>query len=130
MPYGFRLFALRLGFAGAGLAGLAAPALAQDATGTWLRDSGLSQVKIAPCGDALCGTVSWVKEAIHKDNIGLKVFFDMKPAAPGTWNGKAFNPEDGKTYTGKMLLEGTTLTTSGCVFGGMICRSVLWTRVK
>jgi uncharacterized protein (DUF2147 family) len=126
----FRTFALRLSLAGAALAALVVPSFAQDATGTWLRDSGLSQVKIAPCGDALCGTVSWVKDPIHSDQIGRKVFFDMKPAASGTWNGKAFNPEDEKTYTGKMILAGNSLTTSGCVLGGLICRSVVWSRVK
>ena len=40
------------------------------------------------------------------------------------------NPDDGQTYTGKMLLEGANLTTSGCVFGGLICKSVHWTRLK
>ena len=39
-----------------------------------------------------------------------------------------FNPEDGKTYTGKMSLSGGTLTTQGCAMGGMICKSSTWTR--
>lgn len=91
----------------------ATPAFAGEAIGTWLRESGASHVKIAPCGGgALCGTFTWIK--------------------PGTdaWKGSAFNPEDGQTYAGKMSLSGSTLTTAGCALGGMICKSTSWTRVN
>jgi uncharacterized protein (DUF2147 family) len=110
----------------------AAPASGAEpsATGLWLRDNGNSHVRISPCGDALCGYVAWVQDPVHAGDIGLKVFYDMKPAGAGQWQGMAFNPEDGKTYTGKMLLEGANLKTSGCVFGGLICKSVNWTRLK
>jgi uncharacterized protein (DUF2147 family) len=112
------------------LAFWATPAGAQQATGLWLRENGASHVRIAPCGDALCGFVAWVKDPERASEIGLKVFYDMKPAGDGTWEGQAFNPEDQKTYTGKMVLEGDGLKTSGCVFGGLICKSVNWTRLK
>ena len=52
----------------------------------------------------------------------------MKPAGEGKWVGSAFNPEDGKNYSGKMTLAGDKLNTSGCVLGGLICKSVDWTR--
>ena len=109
---------------------ISSQALAQQATGLWLRENGASHVRIAPCGDALCGFVAWVKDPERASEIGLKVFFDMKPSGPGTWEGQAFNPEDEKTYTGKMVLEGGALKTSGCVLGGLICKSVNWTRLK
>ncbi len=109
---------------------ITSPALAQQATGLWLRENAASHVRIAPCGDALCGFVAWVKDPERAGEIGLKVFYDMKPVSTGTWEGQAFNPEDEKTYTGKMVLEGEALKTSGCVFGGLICRSVNWTRLK
>lgn len=50
----------------------------------------------------------------------------MKPTRENEWSGKAFNPDDGKTYSGKMRLDGDTLVTEGCVL--IICRSVTWTR--
>lgn len=120
----------------AALAGLlatlccAAPASAQDATGTWARDDGEAHVRFAPCGPALCGTVAWVKDTTQASEIGRKVFFDMKRDGPGAWKGQAFNPEDGKTYTGKMTLAGDVLTTSGCVLGGLFCKTVVWSRLK
>ena len=109
---------------------LTLPASAQQATGLWLRENGASHVRIAPCGDALCGFVAWVKDPDSASEVGMKVFFDMKPSSPGIWEGQAFNPEDQKTYTGKMVLDGNALKTSGCVFGGLICKSVNWTRLK
>jgi uncharacterized protein (DUF2147 family) len=108
----------------------AAPAVAEP-IGTWLRENGESRVRFAKCGDAICGTVSWLKDpATAKSKVGQRVFFDMKPNGANSWAGQAFNPEDGKTYSGKMSLSGTTLTTAGCVAGGWICRSVTWSRVN
>ncbi|RFB79695.1 DUF2147 domain-containing protein [Methylovirgula sp. 4M-Z18] len=104
-------------------------AYAEDINGVWLRDTGISKVRFAPCGAAVCGTISWLKEGADPNaKVGEKVFFDMKPDGPDSWAGSAFNPEDGKTYTGKMTLSGGTLTTKGCVLGGLICKSITWTR--
>lgn len=113
------------------LAAFTAPALAQDVTGTWARENGESRVRFAKCGEAICGTVVWLKNpAESKSKVGQRVFFDMKPNGANTWAGKAFNPEDGKTYSGKMNLSGNALTTAGCVAGGLICRSVSWSRAN
>ncbi len=108
-----------------------AGALAGDAKGDWLRENGASKVRIAPCGgDALCGSIIWLKDAGGPAKIGQQVFFAMKPHGDDDWTGSAFNPEDGKTYFGKMTLSGDHLTTAGCVFGGLICKSVSWTRTR
>ena len=121
-----------IAFAGLTLAAsaFAGPALAQDATGTWLRDSGASRVRIAPCGDALCGHITWLKDKDGPAKVGQRVFYGMKPNGAGSWKGSAFNPEDGKTYSGKMTVSGNSLTTSGCVLGGLICKTVNWSRAN
>jgi uncharacterized protein (DUF2147 family) len=111
------------------LAAGASPALA-DPTGTWLRDNGNSRVRIAPCGPNFCGTLTWVKDPSGPAKVGQRIFYDMAPAGANAWSGKAFNPEDGKTYSGKLTLSGSTMTTSGCVLGGLICRSVSWSKVN
>lgn len=105
-------------------------AQAADATGVWLRDNGHSRVRFAPCGDAICGTVVWLRDSSGNSKVGQRVFYNMKPTGANAWSGNAFNPDDGKTYNGKMTLSGNTLTTSGCVLGGLICRSVSWSRVN
>ena len=87
-------------------------------------------MRIAPCGAALCGTIVWLKSTSGPAKIGQRVFFDMKPAGANAWSGQAFNPEDGKNYSGKMTLAGNKLTTSGCALGGLVCRSVSWSRAN
>lgn len=122
-----RTFAL----AAAATLALVTHAGAAEINGTWLRDTGASQVKFAPCGGAICGNLVWLKPGVETTaKVGQRIFFDMKSSGPGSWTGSAFNPEDGKTYTGKMSLSGNTLTTSGCVMGGMICKSTTWTRAN
>jgi uncharacterized protein (DUF2147 family) len=103
-------------------------ALAGDVLGEWLRDDGTARVRFAPCGGAICGAISWLRDADAKGKVGQRVFFDMKPAGDNSWAGSAFNPEDGRTYTGKMSLAEGHLSTAGCVFGGLICKTVAWTR--
>ncbi len=110
--------------------GFSAPASAQDVAGTWLRDSGASRVRFAKCAEAMCGTIAWLKDTTGPAKLGQRIFYDMKPSGAGKWAGSAFNPEDGKTYSGTMTLSGDNLTTSGCVLGGLICRSVKWSRVN
>jgi len=119
---------LGLGFS---LALIGNPALADDVTGTWLRESGASKVKFAPCGGAICGTLVWIKEGTDTPaKVGQRLFFAMKSTGQNSWAGSYGNPDDGKTYAAKMSLSGGTLTTEGCAFGGVICRSSTWTRAN
>ncbi len=105
-------------------------AFAGDIVGEWARDDGKAKVHFAPCGGAVCGSITWLKDPTGPAKVGQKVFFDMKPNGENVWAGTAFNPDDGQNYTGKMTLSGNSLTTAGCVFGGLICKSVAWTKSK
>lgn len=127
----------------AGVIAIAAPteASAQAAVGTWQRSDGTSRVRIAPCGNALCGTTTWTNAprtdqhnpdpALRsRSTVGVRVFFDMRPNGENRWSGQAYNPEDGRTYSGNMSVSGSTLTTQGCVMGGLVCRSTTWSRMN
>lgn len=115
-------------FAALGLLASVAGAASQEVVGTWERDTGASRVRFTKCGEALCGSLSWLKDTNGPAKVGQRIFYDMKPNGANKWSGSAFNPEDGKTYSGTMTLSGSTLTTAGCVMGGLICRSVKWNR--
>jgi uncharacterized protein (DUF2147 family) len=123
-------------------AALAAPALAQaqDPTGTWLTASGDTRVRIARCGGAYCGTI--VSSTYRKDTnnadpakrdrdiVGVQIIWDLRPGSDG-FSGQLYNPQDGRTYAGKLKLTGPgSLNLSGCVLGGLFCRSQTWTRVN
>lgn len=105
-------------------------ALAGEVLGEWARDDGKAKVRFAPCGGAVCGAITWLRDADAKGRVGQRVFFDMKPSGDNAWAGSAFNPEDGQNYAGKMALAGDHLSTAGCVFGGLICKTVAWTRAR
>ncbi len=119
----------------------AMPVLAQDANGTWLTESGETRIRIAPCGGNYCGNVVWQKTPgkdvnnpdASKQNrpvVGITMFTGKK-SGDGEWTGQLYNFQDGKTYTGKLKLSNpNALTLSGCIMGGIICRSQTWTRVS
>ena len=122
---------LNLAIVAIGVSAFASAARAGDVAGVWLSDTGASKVRFAPCGGALCGHIAWLKDPDNSPaKMGERIFFDMKPDGDNAWSGSAFNPENGKTYSGKITLSGNTLTTKGCVLGGIICRSVVWTRAN
>ena len=108
----------RVALIAAALAAGSSAALAGDVNGEWMRTDGKAKVRFASCGEGVCGAISWLKDPKNDPaKIGQQVFFDMKPRGDNVWAGSAFNPEDGKTYSGKMTLAGDHLTTAGCVFG-------------
>lgn len=96
---------------------LVLPAFAQAATGAlpetgrWLTESGNLEVEIAPCGQALCGTVVKVianrsmskpdapmTPADNRSPLGMKILSDFVPSEDGEWRGHIFNRENGETY--------------------------------
>ena len=132
------------------LAGLTLPcaALAADPTGTWLTEGGKSRVKIVRCGNALCGTIVWLKEPNDPDTgrpktdfrnqdtskrgrgtIGIEIVLGMQPSGTtDKWTGEVYNPEDGKTYSGSLTMTGANeLSLAGCVLA-VLCKSQTWTR--
>ena len=111
------------------VSGVVPASAADELLGSWQRSDGTSRIRMAPCGGAVCGTVTYLKDPNSPGKVGQQVFFGMKPDGNGTWNGTAFNPEDGKTYTGAASVSGSSLTTKGCALGGLICKTVSWVRI-
>ena len=106
-------------------------AIAGDATGVWMREDGAAKIRFAACGGGtVCGFIAWKKDPKAPGKIGEQVFFDMRPNGPDSWGGTAYNPEDGRRYTGKVSVSGDHLVTAGCVLGGLICKSYGWARAR
>ncbi len=106
----------------AGLAGLmVSTAHAGDAIeGKWKRPNG-HIVRFAACGAAFCAT------AISGPHTGQSAG-QLAPAGGGKYKGSLTDLDSGKTYSGKGAVAGNTLTVSGCVLGGLICKSEDWSR--
>lgn len=107
------------------LAGLAFAASAQTSVppspqGRWITASGNLEVEIAPCGTALCGTVTKVlahhsmsregdemKPADDRPALGMQLLtgFTQQPGdGPALWEGQIYNRENGKTYRCRMSM--------------------------
>lgn len=108
----------------------ALPVARAGVEGVWMRTDGKGKVQFAACGNALCGTIVWLRDPNGPARVGEQVFFDMRPNGANRWAGSAHNPEDGRDYDGTMVLSGSRLTTQGCALGGMICKTVVWTRAR
>lgn len=52
----------------------------------------------------------------------------MKADGGGKYSGEITDPKNDKTYSGSATLAGNNLKMSGCVLGGLICRSQNWKR--
>lgn len=122
---------------GLGFGGMAA---ADPVDGTWKvtsEDTGnYLHVGVGECGSKVCGTI---KAAFKKDgsvsadyeHLGKKMIWDMTSDGKGYYgSGKIWAPDTDKTYSSKMTLTGKKLVVKGCVAGGLICRSLTWTRVN
>ena len=116
-------------FLAAGQAGAAAPI-----EGLWRSPGGNSIIGIAPCGDALCGTVKWASAKAIKDArkgtdqlVGSALLTGLQQKKPGEWQGKLFVPDPKLRVKAKIWLQGDEqLKVSGCAVG--ICKTQLWTR--
>ena len=133
-----------------GRVNIVTPAFAADPMGTWYTGDKDSQVRIANCGGALCGSIVWLKvpndpatgrPKTDKNNadaskqgrplIGVQIVLGMRPSGtPNQWSGSVYNASDGKTYTGSFTMTGdNTAELKGCVMS-VICKSQTWTRAK
>lgn len=111
---------LAVGLSAALALGATAFAHGNSILGTWTSDTGATKINFAPCGDAICGTISWLKDTRGKAKVSPRVFTGLNETAPGTYSGTAIDPEDGKQYTGSITVEGNSLSGGGWVLGGLI----------
>lgn len=121
----------------------AAPALAQpsasDAYGVWRNPKDNVRVEIRPCGTAACGTVIWAsakaqakaREAGTESLVGTQVLKNLElDERRGIWRGKVFVPELNRNFTGiAEPVDARRLRAKGCVIGGFLCKSQIWTKI-
>ncbi len=119
---------------------LAQPAFAADPIfGAWVNPRGSVTVDTGACKDRLCGWVSHADPQALADAadagiphlIGTALLQDYRHAGPGRWTGRVYVPDMGKTFYSTIEQKGPDqLKISGCILGGLICRSQLWQRVR
>lgn len=97
-------------------------AFAEDGIlGDWKTDSGAT-AGISACGGSFCIRLKsgkYIGKSIGK----------MSPGGGANYSGTITDPANDKTYSGTATLSGNNLKMSGCVFGGLICKSQNWKRL-
>lgn len=148
---GFAVLALLLA-AGA----MTTPAAAQSMVeGTWRSANG-SEIDIAPCTAGFCGTLTKPSVSAHdiskygsaeaamqgfldehnedaslrgRKLLGLELLQVQGTNNPWYYEGKVYNPSDGKTYSGAINMVGAdTMMLKGCALI-VFCKEEQWARV-
>lgn len=117
--------------------------------GVWVMTDGRVTVRVHGCGSTLCGDITALKEPISKIDgkpkvdrenpepalrkrplIGLAVMIGMKSGGAGTWTGEIYNPDDGKTYSASLTLDGrNNMNVKACVVG-VLCKTNKFIRLN
>jgi uncharacterized protein (DUF2147 family) len=101
-----------------------------DPSGVWNRGDGNAKVRIAPCGSNICATNVWIKDTSGGEAVGDKLVMTLKPKSADTLTGKAFDAKRALTYAIQLKVGGQKLVTRGCLVGGLVCKSVNWSRAR
>ena len=120
------------------LAAAPAPAPVPPAIlGTWRNPKNSVAVRTGACGERLCG---WIVRASDKAKadakrggvdplVGTALLRDYRPAGRDKWSGSVFIPDMGRTFESTVrMVDANTISVRGCLIGGFICKSQIWTR--
>jgi uncharacterized protein (DUF2147 family) len=119
---------------------------AQDSVlGDWFSPQGDAKVRIAPCGDSVCGKFIWFRDAIDSETgrpladdrnpdralrgrplLGLTFLSGFRPGRDGRWlRGRIYDPTSGHTWGSRLSpAPGGRLRLEGCL--GPICKGQIW----
>ncbi|MBX3493485.1 MAG: DUF2147 domain-containing protein [Parvibaculum sp.] len=66
--------------------------------GRWIAPEEDAVVEIAPCGDALCGTVVEILSNPGDAGTGTRILIGFESSGAGTWSGTAYSRAKDKSY--------------------------------
>jgi uncharacterized protein (DUF2147 family) len=128
-----------------------------DIVGVWFNEERDAKIELARCGAKYCGAIVWLKEPLYtagsdegspgtpkldRNNpdparrdapiIGLQIVRDFSYAGENVWNeGEVYDPDNGKTYRGKMtLVARERLELRGYIGISLFGRTTAWTRAE
>jgi uncharacterized protein (DUF2147 family) len=111
----------RIALVAGAVAIFAATAQAGGVNGTWLRPKSGKHVKSFSCRGGLGLKV------VHSGKV---IMCGAKAVGGNKYKGTLTSTEDGNQYSGTVTIAGNKLLLSGCVLGGLICKSETWKRIK
>ena len=137
------------------LAAFAYAAGPDDILGLWNTEKKDAKIEIYKCGTKYCGRIAWLKEPVYppgskegvpgtpildhnnpdpelrkKPLIGSPILIDFVFAGGNLWrDGKIYNSDNGKIYSGKMtLISADQLKVRGFIGIPLLGGTTTWTR--
>ena len=101
--------------------------------GRWKNPKGTVIVRVARCGEAYCGTVSWASVKNREKGVapGTKVLSDLRSQGNGLYKGRAFEPKRNMSGSATVRQVGpNVMIVKGCAVVGLFCKEQRWTRVS
>lgn len=93
--------------------------------GDW-QTEGRGTVRIAKCGNALCGYAL----SSSSNEKGEAILINMKPKKERQWIGSVYSQASGETYYGTMSIKAIdTLRVEACALGRFYCTGNNWRRI-
>lgn len=111
----------------------ASAATPNDIAGDWATPGLGAVVRLAPCAadrSQLCGRLIWAWDPsrIEHGAIGREMLRNFAWRDDAWTGGEVLNPEDGRTYSGSIRLDGEVLRLRGCA--GPFCQTQVWRRLS
>jgi uncharacterized protein (DUF2147 family) len=97
-----------------------------DPSGIWMRSDGNARVIIKRCGKAYCATNIWVKDTSNGEAIGDRLVMNVSPQSENVLAGTAYDAKRQLTYSMEISVQPGSLSSRGCVIGGMVCKTLNW----
>lgn len=121
------------------VADAAAAGRADAVIGRWANPKGTLAVQTGPCPDgSLCGQIVWASPQAQADArdagvpglVGTQLLQGYRPEGRGSWAGRVYVPDMGRSFSSRIRQTSAgTLSISGCLVGGFLCKSQVWHRV-
>ena len=131
----FLITALPAQAASAAPAGSTAP---DPVFGTWTNPKRTIAVRTAPCGSELCGVIVAATTEAQNDAreagvarlVGTELLRDYRKTGTNSWPGTVFVPDLRRSFSSHIVQRSAgVLRISGCILGGLLCKSQDWIRL-
>ena len=97
--------------------------------GEWARGDGKALVRIEPCSAAFCAVNTWIRPGTADEKVGDRLVMIVSPSGSSLLSGEAFDPQRNMTFRVRIEVGATTLSTHGCVLGGLLCKTMSFRRL-
>lgn len=97
--------------------------------GLWYDHTGRSAIKIANCGEGLCGRIAWLKNSAHKSVCGTNIIGDVEKVGNVYDNGWIYDIERGKKFDVELkLMNENQLRVKGYAGTKLLSKTMVWRR--